>query len=382
MHRRGSGGAEALLAERVASRTGLSTGGAAVSDSPFAAMFGAVGGGMFEVPLERLRPDPGQPRRHFDDQQLEDLAANMKVVGQIEPAIIRSDPDLPGRFIIVVGERRWRAAEKAGVPTLQCIVRAEDARLVPAKQWSENHFRTGLSPIEEAGGLKAIMEIEQLDVGGAAHRYGISERTIRRHLQLLDAPLWIQAAVVNGEDVKLEDGSTEVRKLDLTGAVELLRTYNNYVRREQTMALGRPVKDDEAGANALKVARARAQRRAEAVKQRALRESWSRRKWQAFAAAAGKQPPANGECETARAAGRLFQMSKKRLTVYVQNIQASSAADLQRLAQRLSELLEQVRRQAKLARDVESQMSEREQELVTEAGSGPAECSQDTVRRG
>ena len=108
---RGSGGAQALLARRLAARPGDGGGGEAPEDSPFGAMLGAVGG-MFAVPLERLCPDPAQPRKDFDERQLEELAANMKIVGQIQPAIVRPHPEQPGHYVIVVGERRWQAAAR------------------------------------------------------------------------------------------------------------------------------------------------------------------------------------------------------------------------------------------------------------------------------
>ena len=385
MARRGSGGAEALLARRVASRPSGAPppATASTSDSPFGAMFGAIGG-MFAVPLERLSRDPAQPRRDFDERQLDELAANMKVVGQIEPAIVRPEPDRPGHYIIVVGERRWRAAAKASFSSLQCILRAEDVRLVPAKQWSENHFRAELSPIEEAGGLKAIMEIEGLDAVQAAERYGISERTIRRHLALLEAPVWIQAAVVHGEEVALEDGTTERRKLDLTGAAELLRIFNTYLRRAEEAARAGTQASDESSGRDPQAAGARAQRKAEEVRQRALQEGWSRRRWQDFAAAAGREASSRAGpagAGLARSPAWLFRSDEDRLVVHMRCIEGSTAAELQRLAQCLSDLLEQVRRKAQSTKDVEDRAAEKGVGREAAPGSGPG-AEEETLEPG
>ncbi|OFX25436.1 MAG: hypothetical protein A2V77_15265 [Anaeromyxobacter sp. RBG_16_69_14] len=196
------------------------------------------------------------------------------------------------------------------------------------------------------------MEVEELDVAAAAARYGISERTICRHLQLLSAPVWIQAAVVKGEEVELADGSKEVRKLDLTGAVELQRTFNSYCRLEEAAAgtSSKAVRDQNDRERAAVEARgrAKAQCKAEAVKARALRENWSRRRWQDFAAAVAKQGPApiRSGIKIPRPPGCLFDSREDRLIVNVRCIAGGPVAELRRLARCLSELLERVEREA------------------------------------
>lgn len=138
----GSGGAQAFLLER-----GVREPEAAerAEASALGAMLGGMGG-VFDVSLDRIQANPAQPRKTFDEGELRTLAANLKLLGQLQPAVVRPVDGEPGRYLLVMGERRWRAAQLAGLPTLQCILRQEDARLVPAKQWAENHFRSDLSP--------------------------------------------------------------------------------------------------------------------------------------------------------------------------------------------------------------------------------------------
>jgi ParB/RepB/Spo0J family partition protein len=339
-HAAGSGGAQAYLAGRAVAREVDGPAPLVPELSPLAALLDGAGR-MFEVPLERLRRDPAQPRKEFDERELKDLAVNMKLLGQLQPAVVRPVPEEPGQYMIVMGERRWRAAELAGLATLQCILRDEDARLVPAKQWAENHFRSDLSAIEEAGAMKSVMELEQLDVPGFAARYGISERMLRRYLQLLGAPVWIQAAVVKGEQIQIGD-TTELRKLDLTGAVELQRTFNTYLRQEEAAAKA-AAKDAKGLVRALAAAARKAQHKAEGVKRRALRETWSRRRWQDFASAAAQPLVAEPPTEDGREQDAIFEASATRLVVHLDRIAGGGPAELERLASRLSQVLAQVR---------------------------------------
>ena len=320
----GSGGAKAFLEERVAEA--VEHGDRARHGSALEALFEGVGG-MFEIPLDRLRRDPAQPRKDFDEGELAELAENMKQLGQLQPVVVRPIAAEAGYYMIVMGERRWRAAALAGLPALQCILRQEDARLIPAKQWAENHFRADLSPIEEAGAIKSVMELEDLDTPGFAARYHLSERTVRRYLQLLAAPVWIQAAVVKGEQVKVGEG-VEVRKLDLTGAVELQRIYNTYLRKEEAEARAKNQGDKMVAARAVSVAAKKAQQRAEALKRRAFRENWSRRRWQNFAADAAETPKA---ALVEKRQKPLFECSGSRLVIHLDRWAAASAGEIDSL---------------------------------------------------
>lgn len=180
---------------------------------------------------------------------------------------------------------------------------------------------------------------------------------------------------MHGEEVPLEDGMTERRKLDLTGAAELLRIFNSYLRHEQAARAGSQGSDESRGQD-VQAAEVRAQRKAEAVKQRALQEGWSMRRWQDFAAAAGREAASRAApavaADPTRSSAWLFRSDEDRLVVHVRRIEGSTAADLQRLVQCLSELLEQVRRKAQNANDVEDRAAEKVGGRVAAPASSPS----------
>lgn len=186
------------------------------------------------------------------------------------------------------------------------------------------------------------MELEGLDVAGFAGRYGLSERTVRRYLQLLSAPVWIQSAVVKGEPVPVGDG-VETRRLDLTGAVELQRIHNTYLRQAEAAARA-GAQDDKKGLDrAIAGAAKKAQQRAEAVKRRALKENWSRRRWQSFASAASSvKSEAKGEGGTDRPANArhlaLHEEHEGRLVIHLDRLERGTRAEVRLLAERIGRL--------------------------------------------
>lgn len=154
--------------------------------------------GFGSVPLDAIRPNPNQPRRRFADDTLESLAASIKEVGVLQPVVVdRSEPD---GYVLVVGERRWRAARLAGLAEIPAVIResAEDSRgLVQAL--IENVQREDLRPLEEAAGYRQLLEDFGLTHEEVAKRIGKSRSTVSNMLRLLQLPAQVQGLLDRGE---------------------------------------------------------------------------------------------------------------------------------------------------------------------------------------
>ena len=110
------------------------------------------------VPIEKIHPNPDQPRRHFDVDDLNDLSKSIRSKGVIQPLVVRAHPNKFGDFEIVAGERRWRASQMAQLHTLPVVVRDFSDRDVLEIAIIENIQRTDLNPIEEAIGYRQLMD--------------------------------------------------------------------------------------------------------------------------------------------------------------------------------------------------------------------------------
>src|SRR5580658_10541293 len=110
----------------------------------------AVMAGTHEIPLEVIHPNPRQPRRHFDEAELENLAQSIREKGILQPILVRPAASQAGEYEIVAGERRWRAAQRAGVRAIAAIVRSLSDLEVLEIGIVENVQRADLTPIEEA----------------------------------------------------------------------------------------------------------------------------------------------------------------------------------------------------------------------------------------
>ncbi|CTQ49182.1 ParB/RepB/Spo0J family partition protein [Jannaschia donghaensis] len=111
-----------------------------------------------QIPIERIRPNPDQPRRTFNEDDLSDLAASISQKGIIQPLIVRPDPGMPGQYQIVAGERRWRAAQRAGLHEVPVVHRELDDTEVLEIAIIENIQRADLNAIEEALGFRQLMD--------------------------------------------------------------------------------------------------------------------------------------------------------------------------------------------------------------------------------
>jgi ParB family chromosome partitioning protein len=152
------------------------------------------------IELGRIVPDPDQPRKDFDRAGLEDLAASLGARGQLQPIRVRWDEPM-GKWVIIAGERRWRAAQLAGLETLLCV--EAKGPLTPddilEDQLVENCVREDLNDVDKAHAFRALMDRRGLSQRQLAELLHISHQTVGRALALLAAAPEVQAAVASGE---------------------------------------------------------------------------------------------------------------------------------------------------------------------------------------
>lgn len=141
--------------------------------------------------INALEPNIHQPRHHFDQAALEELAASIKSQGLIQPVLVRP-LSTPGQFELVAGERRWRACRMAGLETIDCIVRRMDDYESMAIALIENLQREDLNPIEEARALGQIKEHFKITQEELADKIGKSRPAVTNSLRLLKLPEKVQ----------------------------------------------------------------------------------------------------------------------------------------------------------------------------------------------
>jgi ParB family chromosome partitioning protein len=153
--------------------------------------------GLVEVPVDRVEPNPSQPRRRFEDADLHDLAASIARHGVLQPLLVSEAA--PGRYRLIAGERRWRAARQAGLSTVPAVIRErldQDRHLELALV--ENLQREDLTPLEEARAFEQLRTGLGLSQAQIAERVGIDRSTVANALRLLRLPSEIQDLVEGG----------------------------------------------------------------------------------------------------------------------------------------------------------------------------------------
>ena len=163
-------------------------------DSPLPAP--TQGDGLRLILIEQIRPNPHQPRSYFDENALGELAASIKEHGVIQPLIVSAESD--GTFVLIAGERRWRASKLAGLKALPVVVKNEvSAEAMLAMALIENIQRADLNALEEASAYRQLMDEFGLTQAEVAERVGKGRPTVANMVRLLDLPINIQEAVVN-----------------------------------------------------------------------------------------------------------------------------------------------------------------------------------------
>ena len=186
--RRGLGrGLSALLGENEVSAT-LSPEGARTTGQAF----------TYEVPIEFLKPNPDQPRKVFSEAELDELAASIREKGVIQPLLVRPT-GIGGEYEIVAGERRWRAAQRAGVRDLPVVIRNLADGEVLELGIIENVQRVDLNPIEEALAYRQLMDRFGRTQDAVAEVVGKSRPHVANVLRLLNLPEVVQGYVLQGQ---------------------------------------------------------------------------------------------------------------------------------------------------------------------------------------
>jgi len=132
--------------------------------------------GVREVPVAMVVPNPGQPRQTFDPEKLEQLAASVGAAGVIQPLVVHELAD--GRYGLIAGERRWRAAQQAGLESVPIVIRDEDEGSRLQTALIENVAREDLNPVEEARACAALVEELELSKEEVARRLGRSRSAV------------------------------------------------------------------------------------------------------------------------------------------------------------------------------------------------------------
>ena len=168
---------------------------------------------VFTCPIEALHPQKGQPRQHMDGARLDELAASLKEHGLIEPLVVRRSPSSPDRFEIIAGERRWRAAQRAGLKELLVVVKDVSPNTAFELALIENLQREDLDPIEVAEAIERLIQEHGYTHETVANRLHKDRTTVTNALRLLKLPPRVRTMVVEG---KLSEGHARA----LLGAVE------------------------------------------------------------------------------------------------------------------------------------------------------------------
>jgi ParB family chromosome partitioning protein len=168
-------------------------------DAPAAAV--DTEGELRTLEIHAIQPGKYQPRHHFDAEPLEELAASIKAQGLIQPVVVRAIG--PDRYELIAGERRWRAAQQAGLGEIPALVKAVPDQAVVAMALIENIQREDLSPLEEAQALSRLIDEFGLTHQQAAEAVGRSRAAVSNLLRLLELPAEIKRLL---DDRELEMG--------------------------------------------------------------------------------------------------------------------------------------------------------------------------------
>jgi len=156
----------------------------------------AATAGLRQVPVEAIRPNPQQPRTSFENEELAELAQSIREHGVLQPILVSQLPD--GTFQLITGERRWRAVQLAGLPSVPALVKEATPQASLELALVENIQRRDLNPLEEAHAYRQLLDEHGLTQEQLAQRLGKSRVSITNTLRLLQVPAAVRQALANG----------------------------------------------------------------------------------------------------------------------------------------------------------------------------------------
>lgn len=210
----------------------------------------------FLCPIDNVGADPGQPRQRFDEEKLEELVASIKEKGILQPIVVRRVADATPGYVVVAGERRLRAARRAGLTDIPVLVKEVASNEALELALIENLQREDLNPIEEAHAYQRLLEGENYTQDVLARRLGKNRSTIANTLRLLRLESKHQALLVEGRLsagharclLAVEDDAQRASLAETIVAGDLsVRDAEDWVRRQREPAAREP-KEDPRGA--------------------------------------------------------------------------------------------------------------------------------------
>ncbi len=153
------------------------------------------GTGLRELTISDIRPNPNQPRVHFDEESLVELSASIKAIGVLQPILVRP---VDNGYELIAGERRWRAAQRAGLSVIPAVVRVTDELASVEQALVENLHRQDLTPLEEAAAYQQLLDDFSMTHEQVATKVGKSRSAITNSLRLLTLPPSIQQYLADG----------------------------------------------------------------------------------------------------------------------------------------------------------------------------------------
>lgn len=181
----------------MARRSGLGRGLDALIPVEESQALSVTGEGLQQVPVAHIEPNRNQPRAHFEDESLASLAASVRELGVLQPVLVR--PTADERYELIAGERRWRAARRAGLTSIPCIIRPVDDTASLEQALVENLHREDLNPLEEAAAYQQLVEDFSMTQDAVARRVGKSRSAVANTLRLFQLPPSIQRFVRDGQ---------------------------------------------------------------------------------------------------------------------------------------------------------------------------------------
>ena len=187
-----------------------------------------------KAPIEMIGRNPRNPRRHFAEEDLKDLAQSIREHGVVQPVVVRPSASRPGHYEIIAGERRWRAAQMAGLVEVPVLVREVDDRVALELAIVENVQRSDLNPVEEAMGYQQLIEEHNYTQADLAQVIGKSRSHVANTLRLLKLPEDVRTMLVNG-DLSAGHARTLITADDPTGLARRIVRDGLSVRQAEAL---------------------------------------------------------------------------------------------------------------------------------------------------